>query len=98
MFQRFARRGTAVFMLVLALTLAGAGPAAAAQADPFRAAHAALAWLTGLWQAATAGTSTTTPDGDRGAGLDPNGFADRGAGLDPNGEGEALAPAPGTVL
>ena len=92
MFHRFARRGTVALMLVLALALAGARPAAA-QADPF---HAAIAWLTGLWQAATAGTgTTTTPDGDRGAGLDPNGFADRGAGLDPN--GDAPAPAPGSV-
>jgi hypothetical protein len=94
MLHRFARRGTAVLMLVLSLALAGARPAAAqpaaAQADPFRVA---IAWLAGLWQAATASTGTAaTPDGDRGAGLDPNGLVDRGAGLDPN--GDAPAPAP----
>lgn len=94
MFHRFARRGTAVLMLVLALALAGARPAAA-QAEPFHAVRAAIAWLTGLWQAATADTATT-PDGDRGAGLDPNGLvADRGAGLDPN--GDAPNPAPGSA-
>jgi hypothetical protein len=92
MFHRFARRGIAVSMLVLALALAGASPAAA-QADPLRAA---ITWLTALWQAATASTGTTvTPDGDRGAGLDPNGRVDRGAGLDPN--GDAPAPTPGSA-
>jgi len=92
MFHRFARRGTAVLMLALVLALAGARPAAA-QPDPL---HAALEWLTGLWQAATGSTGTqATPAGDRGAGLDPNGFADRGAGLDPN--GGAPPPAPGSV-
>jgi hypothetical protein len=92
MFHRFARRGTAVLMLVLALALAGARPAAA-QADSF---HAAITWLAGLWQAATAGTGTVaTPDGDRGAGLDPNGLVDRGAGLDPN--GDAPPPVPGSA-
>jgi hypothetical protein len=80
-------------MLALALALTGPSPAAA-QADTF---PAAMAWLTSLWQAVTATTGTTaTPDGDRGAGLDPNGgLTDRGAGLDPN--GDAPAPPPGSA-
>jgi hypothetical protein len=79
--------------LVLALALAGAGPAHAAPGP--RAFEAAWSWLTGLWQAATGNPAVTPPDPDRGAGLDPDGGAtakpvqndnDRGAGLDPDGK------------
>lgn len=89
MFHRLARRGTAVLMLVLALALAGARPAAARPgADSW---HAAVSWLVSLWQAATGGPGQgPAPDGDRGAGLDPNG--DRGAGLDPNGSAPRNGP------
>jgi hypothetical protein len=96
MFHRFLRRGTAVLMLVLVLALAGARPAAA-QPAPWRAA---VTWLVGLWQAATGGLGgvTTNSNGDRGAGLDPNGGAapngDRGAGLDPNGGNAPSGPTP----
>jgi hypothetical protein len=77
--------------LVLALALAGAGPAHAAQGP--RAFEAAWSWWTGLWQAVTGDPAATPPDPDRGAGLDPDGGAtnalpgdnDRGAGLDPDG-------------
>jgi hypothetical protein len=76
-------------MFTLILALAGARPAAA-ETNPL---DAALAWLTGLWQAATGDAGTASTEGDRGAGLDPNGLQiDRGAGLDPNGGAPTLGP------
>jgi hypothetical protein len=91
MSHRSVRRGTAVMTLVLALVLAGAGPAHAAQGP--RAFEAAWSWLTGLWQAVTGDPGAPPPNPDRGAGLDPDGGStaalpgdsDRGAGLDPDG-------------
>jgi len=96
MSHRFVRRGTAVVTLVLALALAGAGPAHAAQGPrAFEAAWScAWSWLTGLWQAVTGDPGGNPPDPAREAGLDPDGGAapkpaqndnDRGAGLDPDG-------------
>ena len=81
MFRNLFRRG--VPALVLTLVLAAAAPAAAADLSVLDRWEGLWGWVVSIWSADEEG------EGDRGAGLDPDGLTsggDRGLGLDPDGQ------------
>lgn len=83
MFRNLYRRGIPVLALTFALALLGAVPAAAAEPSFLNRWEGMWRWVVSVW------STDETGDGDRGAGLDPDGVTaggDRGLELDPNGQ------------
>lgn len=88
---RTVRRGLAALAIAVALGLAGAYPAAAAEPGWF---ERSLSWLSGLWSAEDGAAKAAQPRGEGLLSIWASDEMNRAIGMDPNGSTVPGSPPP----